>query len=439
MDKQALNFSEASETLSRRSFLRAATGTVAATTLATGALAQSETGASSTTTIPPQQEYVDLSQIHGKTEAAEHAPGPFLPRDARVGYAIVGLGRLSLNQILPAFGASKYCKPVALVSGDRTKAQKVAAQYGIADTHITDYTNFERLAQMPGVDAIYIVLPDSMHKEFVLRSARIGKHILCEKPMATSSADCEVMIEACNRANVKLMIAYRQQYEPMNRYLQKMVADGKLGKLNSILSTNSQNTGDPTQWRLKKSLAGGGALPDVGIYCLNAARFLSGEEPDEVHATVHQPKDDPRFAEVEARCSFTAHFPSGLIATCVSAYDVHRSAMLRLEGSQAWAEMSPAFGYHGSRVRYSMLTGEGEEKKDTLFEPSIEDKDQFALEMDHFATCVRNNVQPHTPGEEGLQDQRIIEAIYKSAATGRTVKMAQPAKPTRGPALPEKI
>lgn len=363
MDKQELSPSDTSETLSRRSFLRAATGTVAATTLATGALAQNETGGTATATIPPQQNYVDLSQIHGETEAAEHAPGPFLPKDTRVGYAIVGLGRLSLNQILPAFGTSKYAKPVALVSGDRAKAQKVAAQYGIADTHITDYANFERLAQMPGVDAIYIVLPDGMHKEFVLRGAKIGKHILCEKPMATSAADCEVMIEACNRANVKLMIAYRQQYEPMNRYLQKMVADGKLGRLNSILSTNSQNTGDPTQWRLKKALAGGGALPDVGIYCLNAARFLSGEEPDEVHATIHQPKDDPRFAEVEARCSFTAHFPSGLIATCVSAYDVHRSAMLRLEGSKAWAEMSPAFGYHGSKVRYSMLTGEGNDKK----------------------------------------------------------------------------
>jgi predicted dehydrogenase len=439
MDKQELFPSGISETLSRRSFLRTASGTVAATTLATGALAQSKTSGPTNATIPPQENYVDLSQIHGETEAAEHAPGPFLPTDARVGYAIVGLGRLSLNQILPAFGASKYAKPVALVSGDRAKAQKVAAQYGIAETHITDYANFERLAQMPGVDAIYIVLPDGMHKEFVLRSAKIGKHVLCEKPMANSAADCEAMIEACHRANVRLMIAYRQQYEPMNRYLKKMAADGKLGKLNSILSTNSQNTGDPNQWRLKKALAGGGALPDVGIYCLNAARFLSGEEPDEVHGTIHQPKDDPRFAEVEARCSFTAHFPSGLIATCVSAYDVHRSSMLRLEGSKAWAEMSPAFGYHGSKVRYSMLTGEGNDKKDTTFEPSIEDKDQFALEMDHFATCIRNNVQPHTPGEEGLQDQRIIEAIYKSAATGRTVKIAPPTKPTRGPALPEKI
>lgn len=427
------------ESSSRRDFLRAA-GSIAVTIPGFTAIRSSaQSIPESARVIPPNQNYVDLSQIHGSTEAEEHAPGPFLAPEARVGFAIVGLGRLSLNQILPAFGSCKYCKPVALVSGDRAKAVRVGIQYGIPETHITDYAGYEKLAEMPGLNAIYIVLPNSMHREFVLRGAKISKHILCEKPMATSAIDCEAMIAGCNDAKVKLMIAYRQQYEPMNRALIKMIRDGKLGKLNSIVTTNSQNTGDPTQWRLKRNLSGGGCLPDVGIYCLNASRFLSNEEPISVQASLNQSKNDPRFTEVESHCSFTLGFPSGLVATCVSGYDVHRSAMLRLEGSSGWAEMSPAYGYHGSRVRYSMLTGESGDKVDTAFEPAFPDKDQFVLEMDHFAGCVRNDQTPHTPGQEGLQDQLIIEAIYKAAATGETIKLTPPSESTRGAEPPSKV
>lgn len=425
------------DTISRRCFLQTAGLAAAAAAASEVATAQSSTSARDTH-IPPAENYVDLSQIHAATEQPEHAPGPSLPQDSRVGYAIVGLGRLSINQILPAFGHSKYSRVTALVSGDRAKATKIAEQYGVPESSITDYANFERIAQMPGVDAVYIVLPNSMHKEFVLRAAKIRKHVLCEKPMATSAADCEAMIDACKRANVKLMIAYRQQYEPMNRFIQKTLKSGKLGALKSIIATNSQNEGDPTQWRLNKALAGGGALPDVGIYCLNAARFLSGEEPIEVQATIDQPKDDPRFKEVESRCSFIARFPS-FTATCVTAYDVHRSTMLRLECENGFIEMSPAFGYHGNKVHYKMLTGEGKDAKDTDLQPGIEDEDQFALEMDHFSTCVRNNTQPHTPGEEGLQDQRILDAIYKAAAHGTRERTLPPNGPTHGPDLPEKI
>ncbi len=374
-----------------------------------------------------------LSQIDAATEVPLKTPGPFLAPGKRIGFAIVGLGRLSLDQILPAFATSKYCKPVALVSGDAEKGRKLAAQYGIPDDHVTDYAGYEKLKGMPGVDAIYIVLPNSMHKEFVLRGAAIGKHILCEKPMATSVADCEAMIDACKKANVKLMIAYRQQYEAMNRTLGEAVKSGKLGKLRSMLATNSQNEGDPTQWRLNRALAGGGCIPDVGIYCLNAARFLSGEEPDEVFATTLQPKDDPRFKEVESHCSFVLRFPSGFIATCTTAYDVHRSTFLRLEGTERWGEMSPAFGYHGSKLRFSQLN---EAKKEEVVEPSIPDKDQFATEMDHFAECVMTGREPRTPGAEGLQDHRVVDAIYQSAATGRSVRIAAPAGPTRGPELP---
>jgi predicted dehydrogenase len=394
----------------RRDFLRAA---AAAGALATTGFAQQMERK------PNEENKVELSQIHGPSEQKEKTPGPFLPEDKRVGFAIVGLGRLSLNQILPAFGSSEYCKPVALVSGDRTKATKIASQYGIKDSAIYGYANYEELTKNPEVRAIYIVLPNGMHEEYVVRGAKTGKHILCEKPMATSSKEAERMIAACKQANVKLMIAYRQQYEPHNRALRQSVTDGKLGKLRGFVSSNSQQEGDPTQWRLKKALSGGGCLPDVGLYCLNASRFLSGEEPTEVMAQIWQPKDDPRFAEVEASCSFSLRFPSGYVATCTTSYDVHKSQFLRMEGTNAWAEMSPAFAYHGNKLKWSHLDGEQE----TEVAPQIEEKDQFALEMDHFAECILEGKEPKTPGEEGLRDHRVMEAIYESARSGKSVKL----------------
>ena len=410
---------------SRRIFLRGATTALAAASLAPLAAAQ-EAGSSEK---PNSHDAVQLPQLHAATEAPEKTPGPFEAPSQRTGFAIVGLGTLALNQILPAFAKSKSCRVTALVSGDREKSRKIAAQYGIADRSLYDYKTYDQLAQNPDVQVIYIVLPNSMHAEFVLRGAKAGKHILCEKPMATSVKDCERMIAACKAANVKLMIAYRQQYEPMNRQIVKMVKEGKLGTVKSFLATNGQNQGDPSQWRQNLALAGGGCLPDVGIYCFNAARFLTGEEPSEVVAFTTQPKDDPRFREVEETCGFTLHFPSGLIATCTAGYGVHRSQFLRVEGDKSWAELDPAFGYTGLKLK----TNKVEDGHNVLSEPSIEEKDQFALEMDHMAHCVKGNLQPHTPGEEGLHDQRITDAIYESARSGKAVKIAAPPSPTRGP------
>ncbi len=410
------------QTIGRRQFLHSAGGVLAAAGLSPLAVAQ---GAQST-----GQNYVNLSPIqNAQTEGQEKAPGPFEAPDDRIGFAIVGVGRLSINQILPAFGTTKHCKPVALVSGSPEKAQKVAAQYGIKTSAIYGYNNYEQLAQNPDVKAVYIVLPNSMHAEYTVRAAKIGKHVFCEKPMATSVRDCEKMIAACKEANVKLMIAYRQQYEPMNREIVKMVRSGKLGKLRSYLATLSQNQDDPSQWRLRRSLAGGGSLPDVGVYCLNASRFWSGEEPVEVFGQVYQPTDDPRFAEVEATCNFSLRFPSGLVASCNAGYAAHRSSFARMEGSESFVQLSPSFGYSGLKLTYNkLMEGHG-----TDVQPTIGEKDQFALELDHMATCVKRNQQPHTPGEEGLQDQRIIEAIYESARAGHPVRLSPPSAPTRGP------
>ena len=378
---------------------------------------------------PNEPDNVQLSQIHAPTEQPETIPGPFEAPGQRTGFAIVGLGRLALGQILPAMGKSKYCKPVALVSGDRGKALKIAAQYGIKDSSVYDYSTYDRLAQNPEVQVIYIVLPNSMHVEYTLRGAKAGKHILCEKPMATNARDCQRMIDACRNAGVKLMIAYRSQYEPNDLALIKMIRSGKLGRLKQYISSNSQNQGDPSQWREKLALAGGGCMPDVGVYCLNAVRFLSDEEPNEIFATTYKPTDDPRFAEVEASCQVIAKFPSGLTAVFNSGYDAHKSQFLRVEGTDAWAELSPAFAYSGIKLRYKKFDGE----MDNVVEPAIEEKDQFAAEMDHMALCVQKNLPPHTPGEEGLQDQRITDAIYESARSGKAVKVQPPPGPTRNP------
>lgn len=374
-------------------------------------------------TLPP------LEDEH--TEVPDPGPPTLNPPAERVGFAIVGLGHIALEQALPAFALCKNAKPVALVSGSPEKARQVAAQYGLPDSAIYDYAHFDRLADNPAVQAIYLALPNALHPEYTIRAARAGKHILCEKPMATRVADCEKMMDACRQTNVKLMIAYRSQYEPYDQALLKLVREGKLGELREFVSCNSIQQGDPAQWRLQRALAGGGPLVDVGIYSINAARFLSGEEPEEISGRIVQLPHDPRFREVEASTQFVLRFPSGFTATCSCSYASHRSQFLRVNGSEGWAELDPAFSYEGLRLRYARV----QDGKNLVVEPSITAKNHFAQEIDHFAECVANGQTPHTPGEEGWQDLRIITAIYESARTGAVVKLTPPPKPTRGPDL----
>lgn len=400
----------------RRGFLRLAGGGLA---MATGA---------AIATSATQLAGVRLQPMQANTEAPDPTPVPEQD-DRRVGFAIVGLGHLALNQILPAFGTSKLGRPVAFVSGNRAKAKGVALEYDIPGDSIYGYDEFEKIATNEKIKAVYIVLPNAMHAEFTVRAARSGKHVLCEKPMATNVGDCRKMIAACQAAKRHLMIAYRSQYEPMDRSIFKMIANQELGILRQFVASNVQNQGDPQQWRLKKAMSGGGALVDVGIYCLNAARFLSGEEPTEVLATIVQPEDDPRFTEVEESCNFILRFPSGLIANCVGGYGSHSSKYFRMQGSDAWAEMNPAFGYSGLKTAHGRLI----DSRDTTMTPHFSPADQFALELDHFSQCVTDDVMPHTPGEEGLQDQIIVEAIYASAREGRSVSIPAPGVSTRGP------
>ena len=408
---------------SRRHFLNSAgRGLLAAgvaTTLGPLSAAEAASLDSSAATPPPRPLDIKQPPLEAPTDPKA---GPFLNPDApdqRVGFAIVGLGHLSLAEILPGFGQSKHAKPVALVSGDADKMAKVAAQYGIKSSSCYSYQTYDQLKDNPEVQVIYIVLPNAQHHEFTLRGAKAGKHILCEKPMANSVKECEEMIAACQQANVKLMIAYRIQYEPLNREAMKRVRAKQYGATKLIQMMNCQNQAHDQQWRHKKALAGGGALPDIGLYCLNTTRFLLGEEPNEVVAYTSSTPGDDRFKEIEENVSFTLRFPSGVIAQCLSGYGAFNNKSYMVHAETGTVVMDPAFPYKGLKQQFIHAP----DGKQVIEQPTNPDKQQFALEMDHMAQCVRNNQQPYTPGEEGLQDQRIMEAIYKSAKEGKPVKL----------------
>ena len=361
---------------------------------------------------------VELPPLSAASELEGKVPNPD-PIARKLGVAVVGLGHLSLLQILPGFAEAKHVQVTALVSGEPAKAQAIAAQYGVPASGLYDYRSVDRLRDNNAVDIVYVVLPNSMHREYVERAAAAGKHVLCEKPMATSSADARAMVAACKAAGKRLMVAYRCQYEPTNRAAIKLARGTELGPLRLIEAVNGQNNANDGQWRHIRAMAGGGSLPDVGIYCLNAARFLTGEEPVEVSARLTRPAGDPRFREVEDICAFTLQFPSGVVANCASGYSFHASRQLRLHGAEAWAQLDPAFGYDNLALQIGRRAGEAESVETRRFSP----KNQFALEMDHFAEAIRSNRVPRTPGEEGLQDMKLIEAIYQAAAAGHPVAL----------------
>lgn len=418
----------------RRRFLRL-TGSAVAAVGVLGLTAQSVQAATAppagTAAASPAKELPKAVKLPAMQEdKTEKSDMPVqLGQDGRLGIAIVGLGRLSLEEILPALGSSKRCKVTALVSGDRDKAKRVAAMYDVPESSIYDYQTFDQLRDNPHVHAVYIVLPNALHREFTVRAAQAGKHVLCEKPMATSVADCQAMIDACTAANRLLMIAYRIQYEPLNRQVMAWVrGESVLGKIKLIDMANCQNQSKDNvrQWRHVKALAGGGALPDIGLYCLNTARFLLGEEPVEVSASQYSSEGDARFDEVEEAMLWHMRFPSGVRVQCTCSYATFTSKRYRVLGDKGWADMDPAFAYQGLQLKRSRIA----EDTDAFVAPGIEQistkaKNQFALEMDHFAECVATNKKPWTPGEEGMQDQRIMEAIYESARIGKPVQLAR--------------
>jgi predicted dehydrogenase len=338
------------------------------------------------------------------------------PPGKKLGWAIVGLGSLSINQILPAFAKCEKSKVVAFVSGHPDKANKLALRYNVNPKSIYNYQNYDSIKDNPEVDVIYIVLPNGMHAEYTIRGLQAGKHVLCEKPMANSSAECRQMIDAAKKADRKLMIAYRCHYEPYNKEAIRIARAHELGPTQMILADAGFAAGDPAQWRLHKALSGGGSMMDIGIYALNAARYLTGEEPTEVNAMSFTDRNDPRFKEVESNVIFQLRFPSGVIANCSSSYSYFHQSHYRVMGTEARLEMDPATWYSGNRMWI--------ERGNKIEQIELQEADHFALEMDHMSDSVMQNKEPLTPGEEGLRDLTIIEAVYEAAKSGKTVKLA---------------
>jgi len=337
------------------------------------------------------------------------------PPGKKLGWAIVGLGNLAIHQILPAFAQCEKSKVVALVSGHPDKANKLALRYGVNPKNIYNYGNYDSIKDNPEVDVIYIVLPNSMHAEYTIRGLQAGKHVLSEKPMANTPAECQSMIDAARKADRKLMVAYRLRYEPFTQEMIRMAREQELGPVKIIQTSAGFNIGDPNQWRLKKDMAGGGSLMDIGIYALQAARYISGEEPMEINAMTYSTPGDPRFKEVEENINFQLRFPSGVLANCTSSYGCAYRSQFHALATKGWFELDPGLSYSGLRMRVN--------RGNKIEEPSLGARDHFASEMEHMSQCVMQNKDPLTPGEEGLRDLKIMMAIYEAARTGKTVKL----------------
>lgn len=344
---------------------------------------------------------------------AETPSLPPLPDEQKLGFAIVGIGKLSMGQLIPGLKKTRGAKLSALVSGDPEKAKRVGAENGVAADALYSYADFDRIARDPRIDVVYIVLPNSMHAEYTIRALKAGKHVLCEKPMATSAKDCEAMIAAARAADRKLMIAYRCHYEPHNLEAMRRIRSGQYGRPRLVVTDMSRQSSlkDPSDaWRLDAKLSGGGALADMGVYGINGARFLLNEEPVEVRAWALTDRTDPRFREVEDMIAWQFRFPSGAIANGSTSFGVVGTMRFDVFCERGRLRGDPGAYYGGNRLDSFGGAGSGE--------VNLPDIDQFAREMDWMADAVRGKVPLVTPGEEGLQDVRLIEAILESVAKG---------------------
>jgi predicted dehydrogenase len=345
--------------------------------------------------------------------AAAVAASPFtLAQGSRkkVGFALCGLGGLSENQIAPALQKSEWCRLAGVITDTPEKAKKWKAQYGLPDRSLYTYDTMAKMADNPDIDVVYIVTPNALHLEQTIASAKAGKHVFCEKPMEISAERCQQMIDACKAANRKLGVAYRCQYDANHLEMIRLARSREFGELRLIEAGFGFPIGDGG-WRLKKALSGGGALVDVGIYALQATRYISGEEPISVVAT--ETKTDPvKFAEVDESITWQAKFPSGLLANCSTSYEAAFYGRIRAQAQRGWFELDPAFGYTGNKGRRS----DGREI-------ALPAGDLFAAEMDDFARCILQNKPSKVAGEEGLRDVKIMTAIYESARTGRAVSL----------------
>ena len=333
-----------------------------------------------------------------------------------VGYAVVGLGHIAEHAVLPAFKHSKKSRLVSVVSGDAAKAKRLAKRFG-ATTSFT-YDSFSECLRNPEVEAVCIATNNSTHCDFTLQTAAAGKHVLCEKPLAASVEDCLQMVAACRKNNVKLMTAYRKYFEPAGVELKKLIDSGRLGRLKIIHTSFTFTLSPEKAWHFDAQLSGGGSLVDVGVYCVNTVRWLTDHEP--VEASAHSWTDDPeRFSQVDESICFELVFPDGLCVQGSSSFAAAPTSFLRVIGTKGWVALDPAYSYDDVRKMFGVVAGKRIERH---FRPI----EEFHLELDHLAHCIRANRDPDPDGITGLRDVAVMQAIYEAAKVKRAVPIRLP-------------
>jgi predicted dehydrogenase len=330
----------------------------------------------------------------------------------KLGVALVGLGSYAKNQLAVALEKTDDCYLAGIVTGTPSKAEEWKKKYNIPDKNIYNYSNFDEIANNKDIDIVYVVLPNSMHHEYVLRAAKAGKHVMCEKPMAVSVKEAEEMIAACKKANVQLGIGYRLHFEPFNLEAKRLGQQKVYGDVRFLQTNFGFSIGDPTQWRLKNELAGGGPLMDVGIYCVQASRYVTGEEPLWVTAQFGPVTDKERFGTVEESISWQMQFPNNAMVNGFSSYKSNIE-QLYVSATKGWFQVGPAYGYGPLKGR----TSEGE----------------MNLPIVHHQTVMLNGIckefiatqkfPSHINGEEGLKDMKILMAIYEAAKSGKRISL----------------
>ncbi len=339
-----------------------------------------------------------------------------MPPLKKVGYAVIGLGGISQVAVLPAFAHSENAELVAVVSGDKAKAEKFARDFKAQSAYT--YKEYAECLKNPEVEAVYIATPPGEHERYTVAAAKAGKHVLCEKPLAANVQQAGKMVDACRRNKVRFMTAYRKYFEPSTLALKKMILSGELGRIDVIhtLFGEFRPHGDNSPaWLFSRFLCGGGPLMDLGVYCVNTCRWLVDEDPiaAEAKSWVH---DKRRFQEVEEGIAFRLDFKSGLILQGTAAYSSVFSSFVHVHGEKGWAALSPAFAFEEERRLNGKIAGK-------WFEQTFGAIDEFAPELDTFAMCIREGRDPEPSGLEGLRDLIIIDAIYKAAKSGKVVKI----------------
>ncbi|MDF9796152.1 glucose-fructose oxidoreductase [Catalinimonas alkaloidigena] len=332
-------------------------------------------------------------------------------QDRKLGVALVGLGNYSTGQLAPALQETKNCYLSGVVTGTPAKEKVWAEKYNLPEKNIYNYENFDNIADNEDIDIIYVVLPNAMHAEYTVRAAQAGKHVICEKPMAITSEECQQMINACERANVKLSIGYRLHFEPHNQEIMRLGQNNVMGNIMFIDCGAGYLMGDNwDQWRLKKELAGTGALGNMGVYAIQGVIYTVGENPLYVRAQEFKTKPE-KFKEVDETVTFQFEFPGGTVANLQTSHNA-RTNRLYASCESGWFELDPFSPYGGIK---------GSSSNGPIVYPQV---NQQALQMDDFADCILNDRKTPVPGEMGKRDVQIIEAILESIDTGEKVMLS---------------